>query len=365
MPSTTTKTITGIDDLRQKKPKYVHAYQDRHDKTRIYFREPGKPKVALPGPLYSEAFWTAYHKAKDGEPVSAGKPPAAGSIGAAVQGYYRSAEFAQLAKSSQDVYRRILDKFAAEYGNDPIASLRTKHVNMIIDEKAATPGAANVFRTRISSVFEYAKSVGMIEVNPAREAKKVKYKSAGYRSWTEEDIAAYRAYWKEGTPERIALEILLHTGLRRSDAVRLGWQHVVDDTFNITTRKSQDLVELHIPIHRDLAFVFDLPRERKTFISTVYGTARSEKAFTNWIREAAAKAGLPSSSSPHGLRKAACRRLAESGCTALEIMAITGHTDITEVEVYTRAAEKKKLGRAAMEKMAGSFKVEIGSPQNQ
>jgi len=342
----------------------VNAYQDRHDKQRIYYREPGKPQVALPGPLYSEEFWVAYHKAKANEPLPVGKAPLAGSIGAAIMGYYGSAEFAQLAPSSKQVYRRILDKFAAEHGHAPIAEVQTKHVNVFIDKKAETPGAANVFRTRISGVFEYAKSVGMITVNPAKEAKRVKYKSAGYRTWTEADITAFRAKWKETAPERIAMEILLHTGLRRSDAVRLGWNHLVQDTFCITTRKSQDLVELNIPIHRDLAFMLDLPRENETFISTVRGKARSEKAFTNWLREAAHKAGLPSNSSPHGLRKAACRRLAESGCTALEIMSITGHTDITEIERYTKAAERKLLSRTAMAKNENSFNTELPNLPN-
>lgn len=348
--------------MRLRKPKYVNVYQDRHDKQRIYYREPGKPQVALPGPLYSEEFWIAYHKAQKAEPVSAGKAPAAGSMGAAIQGYYHSAEFVHLADSSKQVYRRILDAFAKEHGHAPVAGIQTKHVNVLIDGKAETPAAANILRKRLSSVFEYAKSVGMIQVNPAKEAKRIKTKSKGYRSWTESDIAAYRQKWKEGQPERIAMEVLLHTGLRRSDAVRLGWQHIVDDAFVISTKKSQDIVELHIPLHSDLAFLFDLPRGRETFISTVYGSARSEKAFTNWLREAAHAAGLPSNSSPHGLRKAACRRLAESGCTALEIMSITGHRDIKEIERYTKAAEMKRLSRAAMAKSEQSFIIKLPNP---
>lgn len=340
----------------------MNVYHDRHDKQRIYYREPGKPQVALPGPLYSEEFWTAYHKAQKAEPVSAGKPPVAGSMGAAIQGYYKSAEFAQLADSSKQVYRRILDVFAKVHGHAPIAGLQTKHINGLIDAKAETPAAANILRKRLSSVFEYAKSVGMIQVNPAKEAKRIKTKSKGYRTWTEGDIAAYREKWGEGTPERIAMEVLLHTGLRRSDAVRLGWEHLVDDIFVISTKKSQEIVELHIPLHRDLGFVLDLPRGKDTFISTVYGSARSEKSFTNWLRESAHKAGLPSNSSPHGLRKAACRRLAESGCSAMEIMSITGHRDIKEIERYTKAAEMKVLSRAAMAKSENSFHTKLPNP---
>jgi len=54
--------------------------------------------------------------------------------------------------------------------------------------------------------------------------------------------------------------------------------------------------------------------------------------------------------SAHGLRKAAARRLAEAGCTAHEIAAITGHASLNEVQRYTRAADQQKLAASAMEK---------------
>jgi integrase len=50
----------------------------------------------------------------------------------------------------------------------------------------------------------------------------------------------------------------------------------------------------------------------------------------------------------HGLRKAAARRLAEAGCSANEIAAITGHTTLKEIERYTKAADQRKLATAAM-----------------
>ena len=63
-------------------------------------------------------------------------------------------------------------------------------------------------------------------------------------------------------------------------------------------------------------------------------------------------AGLPQCSA-HGLRKAAAAKLAELGCTAHEIMAITGHESIQEVERYTKAAEQKRLAKSAMGKLQG------------
>jgi site-specific recombinase XerD len=152
------------------------------------------------------------------------------------------------------------------------------------------------------------------------------------------------------------MEFLLHTGLRRSDVVRLGPRHVEGDYFRVTIKKSQELVELVIPIHDALTdIVVGTRDDAPAFILTAYGKPRTDKAFTNWFREAAHKAGLPSNSSPHGMRKAACRRLAEAGCTPHQIQAITGHQNLKEIETYTKAVEQKMLAKAAMASVTKAF----------
>ncbi|MGA8470856.1 MAG: tyrosine-type recombinase/integrase, partial [Pseudolabrys sp.] len=57
-----------------------------------------------------------------------------------------------------------------------------------------------------------------------------------------------------------------------------------------------------------------------------------------------------SNCSAHGLRKAAAWRLAEAGCTAHEIAAITGHASLKQVSHYTKAVDQKRLATAAMDK---------------
>jgi integrase len=59
------------------------------------------------------------------------------------------------------------------------------------------------------------------------------------------------------------------------------------------------------------------------------------------------EAGL-SGLSVHGLRKAACRRLAEAGCSANEIAAISGHASLREIARYTAAASQVHLADQAL-----------------
>ncbi|MFS8371613.1 tyrosine-type recombinase/integrase [Acetobacter indonesiensis] len=60
----------------------------------------------------------------------------------------------------------------------------------------------------------------------------------------------------------------------------------------------------------------------------------------------------PKRCSPHGLRKAAARLLAEAECTTHQIASITGHKTLSEVERYTRAVELKRLAKEAIIKIS-------------
>ena len=73
----------------------------------------------------------------------------------------------------------------------------------------------------------------------------------------------------------------------------------------------------------------------------------TSNGFSNFMAD---KIGLPDRCVTHGLRKAAARRLAEAGCSANEIAAITGHATLDEVAQYTKAAEQRTLAQAAIDR---------------
>lgn len=63
--------------------------------------------------------------------------------------------------------------------------------------------------------------------------------SAGFSPWQEDDIDKYYQRWPLGTCERVWIDVLLYTGLRRGDAVRIGWKDIEDDVIQLKTEKSQ------------------------------------------------------------------------------------------------------------------------------
>ena len=346
--------------VRHKRPQYLHVFEDRHGKERIYFNCAGRPKIPLPGPLYSEPFWIAYHKAKEGQPekpspgATKTKP---GTMNALITEYYQSSAFTSKAPSTRTTYKNQLEAFRKEYGDGPVAEIKAKHIDAILGEIAKKSTAqAHKLRKRLATLFRLAVKWEYREDNPMLNAERIKHKGKGFEPWTEADIAKFREHWPEGTSRRIAFEILLFTGLRRSDAVRIGRQHIQGNRIVTKIKKSGDVVEISIPIHPEFQSVLDtIKHGHLNFITTERGAARSEKAFTNWIIGAARDAGLPPHRSPHGLRKSACIRLAEAGCSASEIMSITGHRNLAEVETYVREANNKKLADSAMTKTYGAM----------
>ena len=83
--------------------------------------------------------------------------------------------------------------------------------------------------------------------------------------------------------------------------------------------------------------------------------------FGAWFRKRCNEAGLSQDCSFHGLRKAACRRLAEAGCSANEIAAISGHASLREVERYTKVADQERMARNALARTNSELKtVKLG-----
>ena len=91
-----------------------------------------------------------------------------------------------------------------------------------------------------------------------------------------------------------------------------------------------------------------MPKTHLTYIVTAYGKPRSKFGLGNDFAKWATDAGLPARCRLHGLKKGGMRRLAEAGNTAHELMAISGHKTLTEVQRYTVAANMKLLADSGM-----------------
>jgi integrase len=218
----------------------------------------------------------------------------------------------------------------------------------MVNAKAETPGEALNFLVALRALMRHAVTSGLRADDPTVGVRAPKYRSAGFYTWTEADIGAFEATHPRGTQARLALSLLLYTAQRRADVVRMGRQHVRDGLLSVTQAKTG--TALAIPLHPELRAVLDAtPAENMTFLVTRGGKPFHPDAFSHWFKRKCREAGLPVRAAAHGLRKAACRRLAELGCSASVIAAISGHSTLREVSRYTAAADQIRLAHQGIE----------------
>jgi integrase len=329
---------------------YVHEYRDRHGKLRRYFRRPGFKRIALPGTPGSDEFMAAYQLALAGQParieIGAGRTKP-GTVNAAIVGYYSSVAFRSLAASTQKLQRSILERFRAEHGDKRIALLPRDFIVRTLGRRS--PSVARNWLKTLRALLQFAIMEGFRADDPTQGVKPPRIKSDGFHTWTEDEIAQYEARHPISTKARLAFALLLYTAQRRGDVIRMGRQHVRNGMIAVRQQKTGAM--LQIPIHTKLLEALGASSDKHlTFLTTEFGKPFSFAGFGNWFRERCNEANLPKRCSAHGLRKAACRRLAEAGCTAHQIRAISGHASLREVERYTTAADQAELARQAFER---------------
>jgi len=197
-------------------------------------------------------------------------------------------------------------------------------------------------------LLRFAVDDDWIKHNPTAGIKLLKV--GKWRAWTDEECQQFAATWAPGTMERRAYALAVYTGQRLTDLVGMARAHRKGGAIRVVQSKTG--AELWIAEHRELAA--ELGRgaaEHLSLLTTTQGKAFDPVYFGAWFADAIAAAKLPDDCVLHGLRKTAARRLAEAGCTAHEIMAVTGHSTLAMVADYTQAADLKKRASPAILKL--------------
>lgn len=354
-------SMSGTKTLPNRPFPFVHSIIERHGKRRHYFRRHGQKRVTLPGAWGSQELQNAYRAALAVRPrrlsrSARGVPSPAPSQRPwrFISGQWISAPSLRRPSASGGASSNISAKPMA-IGDLPPLSASTS--SRWLPEKRRMPRA--VFLRALRRVVTVALRAGLCDADPTAGIRIRIRSTGGFRTWTEDDIAQFESFYPIGSRARLAFALLLYTGQRRGDVIRMGRQHVKGGV--LTVHQAKTGVTVAIPIHPALQAAL-AASEHLTFLTTATGKPFTGQGFTNWFRTMCRAAGLPPGLSPHGLRKAMCRRLAEAGCSASQIAAISGHTTLHEVARYTKAADQKRMARDAIEAITGTSGVNPAAP---
>lgn len=346
------------------KPPYVHEEWrgGRLIRRRYWRRMDGKPFTRpLPSdrPFTHPTFISAYESARrDFEALSSGSTkPAKGSVDAFVSRYVGSKVFKELARNTQNARRNNLRRFCEmraptgkRVGGLQLRAMELRHLRVILADM--TPDTKRVMAQAIRAMIESAVERGEMAENVAKDfvvrLPKTKGRRAGRHTWTAAEIASYRAHHAPGSRARLALDIGLLTGQRIGDAVRIGWGDV--DRMILTFDQQKTGATARIPVKDELfEVVRDLPHGLPWIRTGAGAPWASAESFRNQFRSWCAAAGLDPRCTYHGLRKAFCCHWAQAGVSAHQIATMSGHISLSEVERYTKDADREMIARAMLE----------------
>lgn len=331
---------------------HIDRFRDRHGKERLYYRRQGGPRTPLP-PADDPGFLEAYTAASAGQKAPKARG-GAGTFDRMIAAYYRSSDFKRCKPSTQKQRRSVLDQFCEKHGHRIVKQATPAKLKSIFGGMADTPSQANQTLKLLRMVIRAAISDGELERDPTLGIRR--YKEGTYHTWTEEEIAQFEERWPVGTRERTAFALHLYTGQRMGDVCGMTWRDYDAKAGTIRVAQTKTGAKLSIPVHGRLRAALEAhTRSQVMILPTAYGKGFTVNGFGGWMADIIGEAKLPDRCVTHGIRKAAARRLAEVGCSAMEIMSITGHKSLKEAERYVREADQATRAKAAVLKLEEHF----------
>jgi integrase len=340
------------------RPPHLHRETNRHGNTVWYFRNGHGPRIRLHAAYGTPEFLAGYEAALSGSPLPAPGKAAPDSLQWLYEQYRaKSSEWAALSGATKRQRENIFQGVMQAAGTEKFRAVSKRAIIAGRDRRKDTPAQARNFLDAMRGLFRWALDAGHVKADPTAGIKNPKRpRGAGFKIWTEDDVERYEARWPVGTKERVWLDVLLYSGLRRGDAVELGPQHVRDGVATLRTEKSQGETTVTIPILPVLAATLEAgPCGSETFICGARGGRLTKESFGNVFKEACVAAGvIESKKAAHGLRKVGATRAANNGATVAELEAIFGWSGGGMASLYTKAADRARLSKGAMTKLEKS-----------
>ena len=331
------------------RPPHLHRQVTRHGKTVWYVRLTRSGAcVRIRAAYGTPDFDAEYAAAAAGELPARANKISAGTLAWLLARYRETSAWRDLSLATRRQRENIFLHVIEKSGRELYRAVDRKNVTAGRDRRSATPAQARNFLDAMRGLFRWALEAGLVKIDPTAGVKNPKRrKGAGFPVWTEDEVDLYQARWPLGTKERVWIDVLLYTGLRRGDVVQFGRQHVRSGIASFRTEKSGETVTVTIPILPILQATLDVgPTGELAYICGAKGKPLTKESFGNIFKDACVEAGVHGKSA-HGLRKIGATRAANNGATVNELEALFGWTGGGMASLYTRSADRAKLGQQA------------------
>jgi len=246
------------------------------------------------------------------------------------------------------IYRGHLRRFVAWY-EDACGSFDLRAVTPLdvadyrryLQGSGRKPSAINNALAALASLFAWAASRRLVDGSPVEGIKRLPEGPTPARWLARRDLGALmRAVYQHGGPrDQVLVLLLLHAGLRVSEAVSLRRDDVAvsDRSGHVLVRKGKGgrfrEVPLNITARRPLAAYLDGLLGQWLFPGRD-GLPMTSRAAQKAVAKYARLAGVDAT--PHRLRHSFCKLLVESGESLDVVAVLAGHGNLNTTARYTR-----------------------------
>ncbi|WP_424974213.1 tyrosine-type recombinase/integrase [Dinoroseobacter sp. S124A] len=261
---------------------------------------------------------------------------------AAVVDHYRRTRLPDLGKRTQADYEKHLPYIETKLGHLAPASVQKHHVIAWHGAwaKKGTPHAANYRLRVLSIIMEHARDMGLLrteQLNPCAKVKQHKYDKQEREPWPLELIAKMREAYSLETRERLIFELLLGTGQRIGDVLKMQWGDL--DNGGINVRQNKTGKRLWVPLTRHAQAALDAAEKRHTVI-VCYERGPLSYRQASFCLHNARKAIGSLDYDLHSLRYSAAAELVLAGCSDELVASVTGQS-AEMVRHYTKSVRQK------------------------
>jgi integrase len=351
-----------MEDMPRKLPLNVTMERNRHGTVVFYYRVGKGPRTRIHGTPNTPEFDAQYKAVVAGKPVAKVRDKSdTKTLKWLIDRYMETAAWKGLSTATRKQRGNLFKQAVTKSGNADFRDVSTQDIRDAIDGRADTPAQANCYLKALRGLYEWALRNAHVEMDPTHGVDSLSYKTDGFAAWDASDVRLFCHKWDIGTRPRLALELLLCSGLRRSDVVVAGRQHMSGNIFTIKTQKTG--AEISVEFSDRLIDVINATETGELhFLVSAYGTPFTVESFGNWFRDCCRDAGVEKSA--HGVRKFAATMAANGGASSQQIMAQFGWSNVRQAETYTKKADRKKLGVTASRMVAEQMEKELSPPPN-
>lgn len=336
----------GVPRVELRKSADKEQYYYRHNRKTLRIR---LPHVRQGQETCMEA-WSIAKKACSEKPKLHGTIEANRFLGPMLRQYLKSRS--KICATTRKRYNKYIKRIERFFGRIAIKDLTYELTEDFIEsfEFASSATEHLIF---LKAAYKWFVTKRYLPESDIQHVLKPEVNHEGFVSWTAADIKAFRNTHDENLWPRKMMEILLLTGCRVSDAIRLDHTNILDGSrLTYVSQKSGVPAALHIGNSKELFDhvtdtqpVFYHPRTLRKF--------SNEKQFRRLFKKACVAAGVQNTA--HGLRVTAAHIYAFIGFTRYQLCSVLGWKKPETADHYVRKADRLRAAFAATENIFDSF----------